>query len=51
MTEEEEREEYGFTDEEVERRAESRGIPYREAFVQLSDEQAEKEAVLKEEDV
>ncbi len=49
MTEGEEREAQGFTNKEVEWRAKSRGIPYREAFNQLSDEYAAKEAVRLEE--
>ncbi len=49
MTEGEERAQQGFTNKEVEWRAKSRGIPYREAFNQLSDEYAAKEAVRLEE--
>ncbi len=49
MTEGEERVQQGFTNKEVEWRAKSRGIPYREAFNQLSDEYAAKEAVRLEE--
>ncbi len=49
MTEAEEKEMQGFTNKEVEWRAKSRGIPYVEAFNQLSDEQAAKEAVRLEE--
>ncbi len=49
MTEEEERKAQGFTNREVEWRAKSRGIPYREAFNQLSDEHAAEEAVELEE--
>ncbi|MDP9488159.1 MAG: hypothetical protein M3Q49_20620 [Actinomycetota bacterium] len=49
MTEEEERAQQGFTNKEVEWRAKSRGIPYREAFNQLSDEHAAEEAVELEE--
>ncbi len=49
MTEEEERAQQGFTNKEVEWRARSRGIPYREAFNQLSDEHAAEEAVELEE--
>ncbi len=49
MTEAEEREMQGFTHKETERRARSRGISYVEAFNQLSDEQAAKEAVRLEE--
>ncbi len=49
MTEAEEREMQGFTHKEVEWRAKSRDIPYVEAFDQLSDEHAAKEAVRLEE--
>ncbi len=49
MTENEERAQQGFTNKEVEWRAKSRGVPYREAFNQLSDEYAAKEAVRLEE--
>ncbi len=49
MSPEEERAQQGFTNKEVEWRAKSRGIPYVEAFNQLSDEQAAKEAVRLEE--
>ncbi len=49
MSPEEEREESGFTNQEVEWRAKSRGISYVEAFNQLADEYAAKEAVRLEE--
>ncbi len=49
MTEGEEREAQGFTNKEVEWRAKSRGIPYREAFDQLQTEHAAKAAVRLEE--
>ncbi len=49
MTEGEEREAQGFTNKEVEWRAKSRGIPYREAFNQLQAEHAAEDAVRLEE--
>ncbi len=45
MTEAEEKEMQGFTNKEVEWRAKSRGVLYEQAFNQLSDERAAKEAV------
>ncbi len=49
MTEGEERAQQGFTNKEVEWRAKSRGIPYREAFNQLQAEHAAEDAVRLEE--
>ncbi len=50
MTEGEERAQQGFTNKEVEWRAKSRSIPYREAFDQLSDEHAAEEAQIRREE-